>query len=157
MRALYNLASDFAFSAYRTLDLDPIGQISGREPRWIGVELGGSAAFKVAAAAVHDAVRRHSQGSGDEIAASTACLPPTRWTLCLGVLRLYSPQQLSEVTAVLHEELSSEAAALRLGFEGLRCLGPTKVAATLAQQDAATLSELAARLHGRQASLAPQA
>eukprot|EP01052_Picozoa_sp_SAG31_P034065 SAG31_NODE_3926_length_3746_cov_1.757609_2_plen_204_part_00 len=91
---------------------------------------------------------RQGEGSGHEDALCTACLPPTRWTLCLGVLRLYSPQQVAEVTKVLQAELGCEY-TLRFSFEGMRCLGPTKLTAGLAPDDAVVLGKLAARLHSR--------
>jgi len=88
---------------------------------FIGVELGGSAAFGAAVEAVHATVR---QRSADDDAVASACLPPTRWTLCLGVLRIYSPQQLAEVRAALSEELG-DAAAARLSVGLIR--GPSQL------------------------------
>ncbi len=120
---------------------------------WIGVQLGESNAFSEAVAEVHAAVRTHGHGSGDEAAVNVACLPPTRWTLCLGVLRIYTPRQLEAVTLAL-KELKEEIGIEKLSvtFEGLRSLGPTKLAAAVAREDAAALSQLAARLHDRLAA-----
>ena len=117
---------------------------------FVGVDLGGSTAFEAALAAVHATVRQRSAGSAEAEAVASACLPSTRWTLCLGVLRIYSPQQLAEIQAVLSDELADGAAAkLRVGFEGLRCFGASKLAAAVAADDAVALSELAARLAAR--------
>ena len=118
---------------------------------WVGLQLGQSNAFSKAVGEVHAAVRALSNddtdGGKDEGAANLACLPHTRWSLCLGVFRIYTPRQLETVITVLKEEIGTEP--LSVGFEGLRSLGPTKLAAAVAQEDAATLSQLAARLHER--------
>ena len=114
---------------------------------FVGTQLGESCEFSEAVADVHTAVRVHSQDSVDETAANAACLPPTRWTLCLGIFRIYTPPQLKEVVKVLQEDASNEA--LSLSFEGLRCLGPTKLTAVVANRDLAVLNQLAARLQER--------
>eukprot|EP01063_Lacrimia_lanifica_P001731 TRINITY_DN10898_c0_g1_i1.p1 TRINITY_DN10898_c0_g1~~TRINITY_DN10898_c0_g1_i1.p1 ORF type:complete len:289 (+),score=36.53 TRINITY_DN10898_c0_g1_i1:230-1096(+) len=123
---------------------------------WVGVEVGGDG-FAGAAAGVAAAVRRRAEGGEAEYVAMVegACLPPTRWTLCLCVLRCFSPADLAAVEAVLHTELPRlGAAALRLQFDGLRALGPTKLAATLAPEAAAAARAVAAALHGRLAKFA---
>ena len=114
---------------------------------WVGLQLGQSSAFSKAVEEVHAAVRTLSHGGQDEAAANLACLPHTRWSLCLGVFRIYTPRQLEAVITVLKEEIGTEALSVR--FEGLQSLGPTKLAAAVAQDDAAALRRLAARLHER--------
>jgi uncharacterized CHY-type Zn-finger protein len=95
--------------------------------------------------------------SGSEQLLATIAVPSTRWTLCLLVLHVYSPAALQQVSDILEQRLGpaleesglavadGHSAALR--FAGLRSLGPSKLVATVADEDAAKLRSVAAWLH----------
>lgn len=140
---------------------------------WVGFQLAADTAFRAEAERVHAEVmgRCVSGGDGDDdqqqqlrTTLQQACLPAARWSLCLMVLRIYSPAALEQVTCTLREALpglmaetgAAGAWVRTLRFSGLRCLGPSKLVATLCEEDAARLRPLVAGLHAKLSRWAEQ-